>query len=79
MANKTTSGAAAPAASELAAFTLSIGVRASQERRFRAGRHFGPEERIFASGDLTEDELAAIEADPVLSVRRIAVEASVSQ
>ena len=45
-------------------------VRGPQRGRWRAGRHFGPDEVHIAIGDLTDDELDAIVGDPLLSHRR---------
>lgn len=36
--------------------------------RWRAGRRFGPEAQRFVEGQLTDDELKAIQADPLLAV-----------
>jgi hypothetical protein len=36
--------------------------------RWRAGRHFGPEEVEIPAADLTEDEIARLHADPELTV-----------
>lgn len=36
--------------------------------RWRAGRRFGPEAQCFVEGELTDGELKAIQADPLLTV-----------
>lgn len=36
--------------------------------RWRAGRRFGPEAQRFVEGELTDEELKAIQADPLLTV-----------
>lgn len=43
-------------------------VKGPAKGRWRAGIHFGPEERVLAEGDITEDQLHAILADPELTV-----------
>lgn len=43
-------------------------VRASQPRRMRAGRAFGPEPVTIAADTLSDAEIEAIASDPVLSI-----------
>lgn len=43
-------------------------VKGPAKGRWRAGRHFGPEEVEIAAADLSEDEIARLTADPELTV-----------
>jgi hypothetical protein len=43
-------------------------VKGPAKGRWRAGRHFGPEEVKIAAADLTEDEIAQLNGDPLLTV-----------
>lgn len=45
-------------------------VRGPQRGRWRAGRHFGPDEVHIPVRDLTDDEFDAITTDPFLTHRR---------
>ena len=45
-------------------------VRGPVEGRWRAGQHFTPVEQTFNVADFTASELAEIEADLVLTVKR---------
>lgn len=47
---------------------LVVEVVGPRKGRRRAGRHFGPEPVIIPLDELTEDEKAALVADPVLTV-----------
>ena len=43
-------------------------VKGPAKGRWRAGRHFGPEEVEIAAAELSEEEIARLNADPELSV-----------
>jgi hypothetical protein len=49
----------------------SIVVRGPAHGRWRANRHFTAEETTIKLADLSDEDLAAIEGDPVLNARRI--------
>lgn len=43
-------------------------VKGPAKGRWRAGRHFGPEEVVLTEDDISAEQLAAIQADPELTV-----------
>ena len=45
-----------------------VEVTGPKQGRRRAGHRFGPEPVLFHAGELTEDDLVALEADPLLTV-----------
>ncbi len=59
------------AASKAPPKTGSIVVRGPAHGRWRADRHFTAKETTINLADLSDEQLKAIEADPVLSVRRL--------
>ncbi len=54
---------------------LALEVRGPVRGRWRAGRRFGPDPVVIPLEELNEAARAAIEADPLLSVREVEVEA----
>ena len=54
---------------------LALEVRGPVRGRWRAGRRFGPDPVVIPLDELNEEARAAIEADPLLSVREVEVEA----
>lgn len=63
--------AEAETAAPLRAPALTVVVTGPKQGRRRAGRAFGPEPVSFNVMDLTEDEIAAFQADPLLTVEII--------
>ena len=53
---------------------LALQVRGPARGRWRAGRRFGPEPVVIPLAELTDEARAAIEADPLLSVREVRIE-----
>ena len=53
---------------------LALEVRGPARGRWRAGRRFGPEAVVIPLEELGEEARAAIEADPLLSVREVEME-----
>lgn len=51
-----------------AALSPSLIITGPKRGRWRAGRHFGPQAVTIPVADLTETEIAALRADPVLTV-----------
>ena len=47
---------------------MPVKIRATQDRRFRAGHEFGKELQEFADGHFTEEQLERLNADPKLVV-----------
>ena len=54
---------------------MALEVRGPVRGRWRAGRRFGPDPVVIPLEELNEAARAAIEADPLLSVREVEVEA----
>lgn len=50
--------------------SASITVRGPKAGRWRAGLWFGPTQVSFQAGDLSADQLAALDGDPLLTVTR---------
>lgn len=63
-----------PAAEPASGLARAISVTGPRRGRWRAGRHFTAEPVVLALADLPEAELAAIEADPRLTVTWLADE-----
>jgi len=59
---------AVKSATEALVNVLTITVRGPAKGRWRAGRHFTPEPTVIPLTDLTEDQVAALDADPELTV-----------
>jgi len=53
---------------------MALEVRGPARGRWRAGRRFGPEPVVIPLAELTDEARAAIEADPLLSVREVEIE-----
>ncbi|WP_102226918.1 hypothetical protein [Acidimangrovimonas sediminis] len=61
-------GPAAPAAADLSATGATVIVKGPRKGRWRCGRHFGATAVTIPAEELDEDDLAAIEADPALTM-----------
>ena len=70
MAEKDAKGAVAKVDEKAGKPGEKIVVRGPEDGRWRAGRHFGPIDVEIDLSTLTAAELAAIEGDPKLSVKR---------
>jgi hypothetical protein len=64
------SGAGGPKEAQQAAAGLVVAVFGPAGGRWRAGRKFGPEPVRIDLSEITQEEFAAIEADPELRIRR---------
>lgn len=64
-------GLAAPAAADLSTAGATLLVKGPRQGRWRCGRHFGAEPVSILLEDLSNDEVAALNADPALTVTAV--------